>query len=61
MKKLNRRKLIVCSILLILFIIVMFIMLFDKKLIFDTEISESQIEIKCKEKHDYEFIFNMIE
>lgn len=46
MKKLNRRKLIVCSILLILFIIVMFIMLFDKKLIFDTTIYNFIMKIR---------------
>lgn len=46
MKKLNRRKLIVCSILLILFLIVMFIMLFDKKLIFDTTIYNFIMKIR---------------
>lgn len=46
MKKLNRRKLIVCSVLLILFIIVMFIMLFDKKLIFDTTIYNFIMKIR---------------
>ena len=46
MKKLNRRTLIVCSVLLILFIIVMFIMLFDKKLIFDTTIYNFIMKIR---------------